>query len=128
MANENNNGQGVHHGTVENDHTKPHMGGGNLMAIFAYLGILIIIPFLTDSRKDPFVKYHLKQGLALLIFDAIGWVIAIVIGWVPVIGPLLSWIWTVASIVLAIVGIINVLQGQEKELLIVGAYARSFNF
>ncbi|HOE15288.1 MAG TPA: hypothetical protein PLH82_01145 [Candidatus Paceibacterota bacterium] len=35
------------------------------MAILAY--ILFFIPLLTDSKKDPFVKYHVKQGLVLFI-------------------------------------------------------------
>lgn len=46
-------------------------GDGNLMAIFAYLGIFIIVPFLTDSKNNPFVKFHLKQGLALLVFGVV---------------------------------------------------------
>ena len=35
------------------------------MAIVAYL--LFFIPLLTEARKDPFVRYHVKQGLVLFI-------------------------------------------------------------
>jgi len=35
------------------------------MAILAY--ILFFIPLLTDSKNDPYVKYHIKQGLVLFI-------------------------------------------------------------
>jgi uncharacterized membrane protein len=119
--------QSVHHGSVENDHTKTH-SGGNPIAVFSYLWILIIIPFLTDSKHDPFVKFHLKQGLALLIFDVIGWIVAALIGWIPVIGWLITSIWSIASIILIIIGIINVLQGKEKDLPLIGHYAHSFNF
>ena len=98
------------------------------MAIFAYLWILIVIPFLTDAKNDPFVKYHLKQGLALLLFDVIGWAVAVGIGWFPVIGWLIVWLWWLASIILVIVGIMNVLGGQEKELPWIGQYGSKFNF
>lgn len=101
---------------------------GNTMAVFAYLWILIIIPFLTEGKNDPFVKFHLKQGLALIIFDVVGWVVGAVVGWFPVIGWLIVWLWWVASLVFAIIGIMNVLNGQEKELPVIGQYAKNFNF
>jgi len=60
------------------------------MASLAYLWILIIIPFFTDAKDNPFVKYHLKQGLVLIIFEVVGWVVAIAIGWIPFIGWLIG--------------------------------------
>jgi uncharacterized membrane protein len=95
-----------------------HKKSGNAMAIFAYLWILIIIPFLTDGKNDPFVKYHLKQGLTLIIFEIIGWVVAM----------LIVWLFWLATLVLAIIGIMNVLNMQEKELPWIGRYAKSFKF
>ena len=52
------------HGGAEHHegHAVEHKKGGNTMAIFAYLWILIIIPMLTDSKNDPFVL--------LLIFES----------------------------------------------------------
>lgn len=106
-----------------------HNGGNkNLMAVFAYLWILIIIPFLTDTKNDPFVKYHLKQGLALIIFDVIGWFAGFILVWIPILGWLIMWLWWLASFVLAIVGIVNVLNGQEKELPLIGQYGKRFSF
>jgi len=97
------------------------------MAVFAYLWILIIIPFLTDAKNDPFVKYHLRQGLALIIFDVVGWVAGFVLAWVPIIGWMIMMLWWLASLVLAILGVVNVLNGQEKELPLIGQYGKSFN-
>jgi uncharacterized membrane protein len=107
-----------------------HEGAGrggkniNMMALFSYLWILIIIPFLTDAKKDPFVKYHLKQGLVLVIFEVVG----MFIGIIPFIGWLVAWIMWLASFVLAIIGIMNVVNGHEKELPVIGQYAKSFHF
>jgi uncharacterized membrane protein len=110
---------------MTNEHTNSR---SNLIAIFAYLGIFIIVPFLTGSNNQPFVKFHIKQGLVLIVFDVIGWIVAAIIGWVPLIGGLVTSIWAIASIILVIVGIINVLQGNEKELPLIGQYASNFKF
>lgn len=110
--------------------TNHHAGAENknIMAIFAYLWILIIIPFLTDSKKEPFVKYHLKQGLALLIFEAVGWVLGWFLIFIPFLGWLIMWLWWLAALILTIVGVVNVLNGVEKELPLVGQFGKRFNF
>jgi uncharacterized membrane protein len=102
--------------------------GANIMAVFAYLWILILIPFLTDAKNEPFVKYHLKQGLALIIFEAIGWVAGWFLIFIPVIGWIIMWIWWLTSLVLTIVGVLNVLKGHEKQLPLVGKYGANFKF
>ena len=121
----NTNHDGVHHAHAESVVEKKH---GNIMAVFAYLWILIIIPFLTEAKSDPFVKYHLKQGLALLIFEIIGWVATFILGWIPIIGWLIIWLWWLVSLVLVLVGIMNVVNGHEKELPLIGHYAHNFRF
>jgi len=35
------------------------------MAVVAYF--IFFLPLLTEAKKDPFVKYHVRQGLGLLI-------------------------------------------------------------
>ena len=83
------------------------------MAILCYLGILWLIPFL--AKKDsPFVKYHLNQGLLVLI---LGIAVAI-ISWIPVVG----WLCGVVVFALAIIGIINVVNGKAQELPIIGKF------
>jgi hypothetical protein len=37
-------------------------------------------------------------------------------------------LWWLTSLVLAILGVVNVLNGQEKELPLVGQYGRNFKF
>src|ERR1700677_951482 len=112
---------------MSTNHNEEHVsavkaGNNNMMAIFAYLWILIIVLFLTDSKNDPFVKYHLKQGLALVIFEIVGWIAGWVLVFIHVIGWLIMWVWVLPSLVLALIGIINVLNGQEKELPLVGKF------
>ena len=113
---------------VGSEHQAAKVGGGNIMAVFAYLWILIIIPFLTDAKDDAFVKYHLKQGLALIIFELIGWVAGWFLIFIPVLGWFIMWLWWIAELILVIIGIVNVLNGKEKELPFIGHYGANFKF
>lgn len=89
------------------------------MGVLCYLGILVLIPLLTDAKNDAFVKYHIKQGLVLLIF----WIVASFIFWLPVIGQLL-WLGVV---ILVILGIINVVNGKQQPLPLIGQFADKIN-
>jgi len=93
------------------------------MAVLCYLGILVLIPFLTDAKNDPFVKFHIKQGLTLLIFDIIISVIMVI----PFIGWVVGGVGWILVLVLFIMGIINAVGGVEKPLPIIGQYGEKFN-
>jgi uncharacterized membrane protein len=100
------------------------VANNNGMAILAYLGILIVIPFLTEAHKDPYVKFHLKQGLALIIME----IVAMFIIAIPILGWIASPILWLASLVFIIIGIMNAASGKMKELPFIGQFARNFNF
>ena len=108
---------------MEPNHTTQTNEKNTGMGILAYLGILIIIPFLTGSYKDPFVKFHIKQGLVLLIVDIL--VSFVVRGsFVWFLSPILG----LAVLVYVIIGIMNVVAHREKELPYIGQLAKHFNF
>ena len=85
------------------------------MGLLAY--ILFFIPLLA-AKDSPFARYHANQGLVLFLCGLISsvlWIIPI-LGWI--IAPLLSIVITV----LAVIGIINALNGKAKELPIIGKF------
>src|SRR3989339_2176447 len=88
---------------------KPGKGKNTMMAVIAY--IVFFIPLLTDAKNDPFVKYHVKQGIVLLVSAIIAWLI---IQTLPVIGLVIAPLLDVVIIVLLIIGIINAVKGVEK--------------
>lgn len=94
-----------------------------LMAILAYIGPLIIVSFLL-AKEDPFVKFHIKQGLLLLIGEVAAWMLAMMF-W-----PLffLVQIANIFFLVLAVVGIVRAAQGEMKPLPLIGHWAESFKF
>lgn len=104
----------------------PASGGKNTaMAVIAY--ILFFIPLLTgDAKKDPFVKFHTKQGLVLFLLavalNVLGWIMPFYF-WYSI-----SWILSLAIFVLFILGIVNAVNGKQEQLPVVGKFADVFKF
>jgi len=94
-----------------------------IWAVIAYLGILCLIPLL--AKKDsPYAQFHAKQGLVLFITGIIVGAVSALpfIGWF-IVAPLGS----IFVLVLAIIGIVNAVQGKTKELPLIGQFGRKIN-
>jgi uncharacterized membrane protein len=91
------------------------------MAVVAY--ILFFIPLLTESKNDPFVKYHTKQGFVLFL----AWLITAIALQMPII-QWFFWILSIFVLVLFIMGILNAVNGKEKPLPLIGKFGDKFNF
>ena len=98
-----------------------------LWAFLAYL--LSIIGFVLVyllKKDDKFAMYHAKQSLVLFLF-------AVIIAVVGSIVPVLGWfiilpLGNVLVLVLAVMGIINALQGKMAPLWLIGKYADKLSF
>lgn len=92
-----------------------------VMAVLAYIGWLILIP-LFARRNSPFVRFHCNQGLVL----AIAWLAIVILRSIIVntldlqIGFIFSLL-SLAVVVFSIIGIVNAIQGQAKELPLIGS-------
>ncbi len=93
-----------------------------LMAVLAY--ILFFIPLLTDAKNDPFVKFHVKQGLILFIACLASGIIVRM----PVIGWMLMVPLNLFLFILWIIGVLNALGGKQKHLPLIGQYGDKFDF
>lgn len=96
-------------------------GKNTAMAAIAY--IVFFIPLLAEDRNDPFMKFHIKQGMVLFI----AWVIVGILSMVPLIGGLFSGLAMLVILILMIIGIAGALKGEEKLLPVIGKYAKNFN-
>lgn len=90
------------------------MKHSKLYGALSYVSILIIVPAIA-GRKDPFVAFHLNQGLILLIANIIFGCLSFLPG-LTVAGDLLNC----AVLILALAGFISALHGKAKELPIIG--------
>lgn len=99
---------------------------GKVCAFLAYLFVGIIWYFADEKmKKNRFAKYHVKQGIGLLVLWLIVWVISWVIPWgLWFVVTLLN----IALVVLMILGIINAVNGNEKELPVASIFAKMFTF
>ncbi|HRT40363.1 MAG TPA: hypothetical protein P5299_03410 [Candidatus Woesebacteria bacterium] len=91
------------------------------MAIVAY--ILFFIPLLTESKNDPFVKFHVKQGLVLFL----GWIIVSIIGFIlPWQLHLIVSLLNLGLFILMIIGILSAAKGEQKPLPLIGQFGEQF--
>lgn len=101
--------------------TQPPAGKNTIMAFVAY--ILFFIPLLTESKSDPFVKFHVKQSLGLLLC----WIATLIIERLPfiwIVTPLLQ----IVVFILWIVGVVYALQGKQQSVPLIGQYFEKLNF
>ena len=86
-----------------------------VMAVLAY--ILFFIPLLA-AKDSKFARFHTNQGLVLFL----GGIIASVVAVIPVIGWIVAPIAGLVITVLAVIGILNALNGRAKELPVIGKF------
>lgn len=96
-------------------------------AVISYFWILFLIPILV-KKESEFAIFHAKQGLALFVLTVIYGVLIMVpiIGWFLISG--LGAIISIIYVVLFLMGIINALQGQCKELPVIGSWFKNVKF
>ncbi|MFH1395154.1 MAG: DUF4870 domain-containing protein [Candidatus Omnitrophota bacterium] len=87
-------------------------------AVLSYLWILCLIPILM-KKEDPFVKFHARQGLMLFIVEvAIG-----IIGIIPFLGQIIYILGMLVCGILSLIGIVQVLMGNEWKMPVIGAWS-----
>lgn len=104
-----------------------------VMAVLAYVGFLVLIPILA-AKESKFARFHANQGLILLITGVafsifvpvvikivafISYVLAGIVGIALGIALVLAWL---LLFVLAIIGIINAVKGEFKQLPLIGQF------
>jgi len=104
---------------LKDPQVKKDIEDNRIIAAIGYLGILFLLPLLIKP-KSKFAQFHAKQGLVLFA----GWVISLLLGKIPWIGPTLFYLGSVSIIIMSIVGIIKALQGQFFKMPYIYEYAK----
>lgn len=87
-----------------------------IMAVIAYLGILVVVPLITGKYKNsPFLKFHVNQAIVFCI----GYVVTMFLSFIPFIGAFLSGVLILSIVVLQIISIIGAIKGERKSLPII---------
>lgn len=100
---------------------------GTLFGILAYLGPLVIISHLM-GKDNAFVVYHTKQGMVLFAIELALYVLSsfMFYGWFFLM-PILTLV-NLGCLILTIIGIVHVVQKEQKPLPIVGSLAKHIPF
>lgn len=100
------------------------------LSIVSYLTIIgwLIAFFVGKDKADDFLKYHLKQGLGLLMVSvAFNIILTILVKVIPALG-ILGYVG-ILFLILLILGAINAANGVKKPLPIIGkVFENKFDF
>lgn len=93
-------------------------------SIFSYLGFLWLIPYFAGkNQRDDLSRYHLKQGLGLLITLTLFTVLAyFILEWFPGLEALLNGIVGFVIPFFIIVGMINASYEAKRPLPLIGKF------
>ena len=96
--------------------SKNNLDDGKAIAVISYItwiGLIIAI-VLNMDKKNEFAKFHIRQSLLLMI------------AFIPSFIPFIGWIWGVAVFVLWIIGLIGAINGEKKEVPLLGPLAQDW--
>ncbi|OGY93233.1 MAG: hypothetical protein A2406_03415 [Candidatus Komeilibacteria bacterium RIFOXYC1_FULL_37_11] len=91
----------------------------SVVAALGYIYILCLLPLLF-KRKSKFAQWHAKQGLLLFGVEILlGWFFAV---------PIVGWALGILVMLLALLGVVNALNGNFWEMPFLGRYAKKLKF
>ena len=96
-----------------------------VVSILSYLVIGLIWYLFDESVHDKKTKFHVKQVLVLLICYVAAMIVAQILFFISFI---LVPVVEIATLVLVILGIVNAANDKEKNLPLIGDFAKMFKF
>lgn len=99
---------------VSGEFTDDDIFKNKTMSALAY--IIFFIPLIA-APESKFGKFHANQGLVLLITGFAG---TVVLGMIPIIGWILLPVFSLATFVIAVIAIVNTLNGKAQKLPFIG--------
>ena len=99
--------------TKLDDESKTYAFLATLLTIVGFILALLI------KKDDKYVMFYAKQSLILFI----GAIVVVILGFIPIVGWILGVLW----VVLWVFSWIYALSGEEKEVPLIGQFARNIN-
>ncbi len=89
---------------------------GKTIAIISYITWIgwVIALVMNVEKKDDFAKFHIRQTLLIMIGSLLAWI------------PVIGWIWGVFLFILWIIGLISAINGEKKEIPVLGHLAQEW--
>lgn len=99
-----------------------------IIIALCYIGFLIIVPILV-CKYTPYVKFHINQGLSLIISEIIYCIIYYIV--YAIVMTISQWLYPVVAvlgiagilfIIFSLFGIAGVIKDEKRELPLVGGF------
>jgi uncharacterized membrane protein len=91
----------------------------------AFLSIIGFIIALIAKKDNKYVMFYAKQSLVIFIFAIIIEIISQIFVFIPIIGNAINWMLSLFVMILWLISWIYALSNEEKEVPVIGKYARS---
>lgn len=98
-----------------------------LAFVTTFLSIIGFVIALIAWRDNKYVMFYARQSLVVFIVGAIAGIVGSILGWMPVIGQIISFALGLIVFVLWVVSWIYALSGKMKEVPVVGVWGRKIN-
>lgn len=102
---------------------KKDIDDNKIMGVLSYISWLVLIPIFC-ARDSKFARFHVNQGIVLAIAETLFGIVIGILDGIPFIGWLFSLVGGLAELIffiLAIIGIINAVNGKAKDLPVIGS-------
>ncbi len=103
------------------EYTPEDIKNGKVMSILCYLGFLVLIPMFAE-KANKYVRFHVNQGFALFLLNLCVLIVDVIVGFIPVLGAIISALLFVCQLILMVLGIVNVANNKAKELPLIGSF------
>jgi uncharacterized membrane protein len=90
--------------------------------IATFLSIVGFVIALITRRDDKYVMYYASQSLVVFIVGAIAGALSSILGWIPIIGWIITFALTVVVILLWLFSWLNAISGEMKPVPVVGKF------
>ena len=98
------------------DYDPADVENNKVIALFAYLGILFIVPLIA-GKDSRYARFHTNQGIILFIFSFL----ITTLSALPTVGRAFA-LCHVLVVIFVILGIINAVTGKARELPLIGKF------
>jgi len=114
---------------AKKDVKKPEKKDDKILFAFlaAFLSIIGFVVALIIKRDDKYVMHYAKQSLVIFIIGAISSILTSILGWIPIIGWIISTALGIIVFIIWLLSWIYALSGEQKTIPIVSDWAKKIN-
>ncbi len=91
----------------------------DIVAYLTWVGL--VIAFVAGDREGS--RFHMNQSLVIWLVSTVAGILSKLLGWIPLLGWLIALLMGVVCLFCAVcwfIGLINAIQGVEKEVPLLG--------